>query len=227
MTGSDDGDDAGFASPPCFMHEVDPLYAGLTPKSDAQQRKDVLRWRKSTRATLIERRLALESALRRDRAGLISHHLDGLVGDVSGRCVSIYWPFRGEPDLRDWLAATIARGATGALPVVAVPRAPMLFRRWQPGDALTPGIWNIPVPAQGAAILPDIVIAPLVGFDRAGFRLGYGGGYYDRTLAAMPQRPQVLGVGFALGELPTIYPLPHDIPMDAIVTEEGVACRPF
>ena len=128
-----------------------------------------------------------------------------------------YWPFRGEHDLRPWLARAIERGATGALPVVVEKSAPLELRAYRPGDPLERGIWNIPVPARGDVVIPDIVIAPLVGYDAAGFRLGYGGGYYDRTLAALPRKPLVIGLGYALGRLATIYPQPHDIAMDLVI----------
>jgi 5-formyltetrahydrofolate cyclo-ligase len=72
---------------------------------------------------------------------------------------------------------------------------------------------------EGDAVLPDVLLAPLVGFDAGGYRLGYGGGYYDRTLAALPERPRVVGVGFEPSGLETIHPQPHDIPMDLVVTE--------
>ena len=81
------------------------------------------------------------------------------------------------------------------------------------------GIWDIPVPARRDVVIPDLMLAPLVGFDRANYRLGYGGGYFDRTLAAMPRRPMVVGIGYDLGAQETIFPQPHDIPMDAVVTE--------
>ena len=81
------------------------------------------------------------------------------------------------------------------------------------------GVWNIPVPADGIQVVPDIVIAPVVGFDPEGYRLGYGGGYYDRTLAAWSRKPRVIGVGDSGAAIATIYPLLHDIPMDAIVTD--------
>ena len=88
-------------------------------------------------------------------------------------------------------------------------------------------MWGIPIPADGEVVWPDVLLVPLVGFDRRGFRLGYGGGFYDRTLADMPQRPTTLGVGFSLGMLETIYPQQHDIPMDVVVTEyQGSAERP-
>ena len=83
------------------------------------------------------------------------------------------------------------------------------------------GFWKIPVPAEGPEVVPDIMLAPLVGWDDAGYRLGYGGGYFDRTLAAFAVRPLVIGVGLAAAQLPTIFPQPHDIAMDSIVTEAG------
>ena len=88
------------------------------------------------------------------------------------------------------------------------------------------GVWNIPVPGERTLVQPNLLLVPLVGFDAAGYRLGYGGGYYDRTLAAMSPRPLTIGVGFAMGRLNSIYPQPHDIPMDAIVTEDAFLwCR--
>jgi 5,10-methenyltetrahydrofolate synthetase len=83
------------------------------------------------------------------------------------------------------------------------------------------GIWNIPVPAKGDEVIPTVTIAPLVGFDAACFRLGYGGGYFDRTLASLESRPTVIGVGYAFAAIATIRPQRHDIPMDWIVTGDG------
>ena len=84
------------------------------------------------------------------------------------------------------------------------------------------GIWNIPIPAERVVVEPTALLVPLVGFDREHYRLGYGGGYYDRTLGAKSPRPYAIGVGYESGRLATIHPQPHDIPMDAIVTEAGV-----
>jgi 5-formyltetrahydrofolate cyclo-ligase len=82
------------------------------------------------------------------------------------------------------------------------------------GDQLVRGVWNIPVPADGEAVIPDVVIAPVVGFDRACYRLGYGGGFFDRTLAAMTDFPRKMGVGYAQQVIQTVHPQPCDIPMD-------------
>jgi 5,10-methenyltetrahydrofolate synthetase len=145
-----------------------------------------------------------------------------LIGPVAGRVVSLYWPFRGEPDLRGWAEGLVARGARLALPVVVERARPMVFRAWVPGAKLVPGIWNIPVPAEDRRVTPEVVIAPVVGFDPACFRLGYGGGYFDRTLAVLPGAWRAYGVGPDLARLPTIHPQPHDIVLNAVVTPSGV-----
>ncbi len=153
----------------------------------------------------------------------IAAHVEGAMGDVRGLTISAYWPFRGEPDFRSLMARVRERGGRTALPVCIKRAAPMSFRIWAQGDPLERGVWNIPIPAETAEIvIPDIVIAPLVGFDAEKYRLGYGGGYFDRTLAALAQKPKVIGAGYAAALMPTIYPQPYDIPMDVIVTERGV-----
>lgn len=179
---------------------------------------EVAAWRKEERQRLIEQRLAMSADARAERTVAIAAGLDAVLGEVSGEIVSLYWPFRGEPDLRGWAGEVIAHGGRIALPVVMEKAAPLVFRLWQPGDRLVKGVWNIPVPAEGAPVLPGVVIAPLVGFDGGNYRLGYGGGFFDRTLAAMPRRPRmVVGIGYAESRLETIHPQPHDIPMDRIV----------
>lgn len=217
MSDEDESDLPEYASPPCFMHELS-RDAPLAPKrSDAWD--DVSRWRKAERRRLIDERLALVSADRIARSERLAEKLDQAIGRVSGRIVSSYWPFRGEPDLRNWAIKVIERGGRIALPVVLRKSEPLEFRVWQPGDPLERGVWNILVPSRGPAVLPDVVIAPVVGFDTANYRLGHGGGYFDRTLAAMPRMPLRIGIGFATAKIATIYPQPHDIPMDTIVTD--------
>ncbi len=95
---------------------------------------------------------------------------------------------------------------------------PLIFREWVPGARLTRGVWNIPIPADGAEVIPTVLISPFVGFDPQRYRLGYGGGFFDRTLAALKTPRTVIGVGHPSGALPTIHPQAHDIPMDIIVT---------
>jgi 5-formyltetrahydrofolate cyclo-ligase len=215
-----------YASPPCFMHRLDPASGTLSPATDLQQRADVMRWRKAERGRLIAERLAIGAEERRGHAGRIAAGLDEALGDLAGRVVSAYWPFRGEPDLRPWMGRVSERGGVCALPVVIERHAPLVFRAWRQGDRLHPGVWNIPVPSDGPEVMPDIVIAPLVGFDDTCYRLGYGGGFFDRTLAALPRRPRIVGVGYAQAAIRTIYPQPHDVPMDVVVTERGIVVPP-
>ena len=207
-----------YASPPCFMHKLGPEFRVASINRDAWT--DVARWRTAERKRLIDERLAVEAAERKSGSDRIAAGLDRAIGKASGQIVSVYWPFRGEPDLRNWAIRMIERGCRIALPVVIKKGWPLEFRIWSPGDPLERGVWNILVPSHGPSVQPDTVVAPVVGFDDANYRLGYGGGFFDRTLTAMPKRPLVVGVGFAHSRIPTIYPQPHDIPMNVIVTDE-------
>lgn len=182
--------------------------------------REVSQWRVAERKRLIDQRLAMSADERTARTRTIAEGLDRLVGSPQGRIVSLYWPFRGEPDLRQWSEKVIAAGGRIALPVVIAKAQPLEFRLWAPGEPLERGVWNILVPSGGRVVEPDIVVSPVVGFDSANYRLGYGGGFYDRTLAAMSKRPLKLGVGYAGARLATIHPHSLDIPMDAIVTDE-------
>ncbi len=214
-----------YASPPCMAHELDPAY--FDPLGvDPQQAVDVARWRKAERERLRNIRSA-QTVAERARIGIaLAGHLDTLVarrfGDIAGRVVSGYWPIKGEPDLRPWLEGLHEQGAIVALPVVETRAAPLVFRRWAPGVKMERGHWNIPVPSASAdRVQPEIALSPLVGWDGEGYRLGYGGGYFDRTLAAARPRPFVIGVGLQAARISTIFPQPHDIGMDVIVTEDG------
>ena len=183
---------------------------------------DLAAWRRSERERLIAARLKLSAEERAQRCQRVTAALDRILAERPRATVSFYWPFRGEFDLRSWIIARLAEGTRAALPVVLEKRQPMVFRPWSPGCRMERGIWNIPVPADGPAVTPDLAIAPLVGFDSECYRLGYGGGYFDRTLAEFAARPIVIGIGMARARLATIFPQPHDIRMDAIVTEEEV-----
>lgn len=212
-----DPDETGdYASPPCFAHELDPAFRPGPANWD-----DVRRWRKAERERLIAARLAVPAEARSAMSAAIASALDTRLPDMTGRIVSIYWPFRGEPDLRPWLESINRRGGRTALPVVIDKGQPLVFRAYAPGDPLEKGVWNIPVPAHGEPVVPDVVIAPMVGIGAQNFRLGYGGGFFDRTLAALPGKPSVIGVGYEMQRIATIYPQPHDIPMDLVLTEAG------
>ncbi|TIT90648.1 MAG: 5-formyltetrahydrofolate cyclo-ligase, partial [Mesorhizobium sp.] len=129
-----------YASPPCFAHELSSAYDGQSGPGDCWN--DVLRWRKAERQRLIEERLAIDADERKARSDRIAPRLDLAIGKVSGRIVSGYWPFRGEPDLRNWAIKIIERGGRIALPVVIRKGWPLEFRVWRPGDRLERGVWN-------------------------------------------------------------------------------------
>lgn len=179
-------------------------------------------WRRSKRRELLALRQAVAPAHADEIRGVVARLVADGVPGLTTACVGFYWPFRGELDLRPLAADLVARGASAALPAVVTKRQPLEFRPWTPGTALEPDAVNIPAPPPGARARPAILLVPLLGFDEAGYRLGYGGGYYDRTLAALARKPLAIGVGHALGRLPTIQPQPHDVPMDAIATEDGL-----
>lgn len=219
MPDDEDDNPAEYASPACMLHEIDPAYAGLTLPAPPE---GVLAWRKARREELIAARLAIPADTRAAYSQAISDALDRELDDIAGKAISLYWPFRGEPDLRPWMERATARGATCLLPIVVEKRKPLIFKSWKQGEKLDRGIWNIPIPAEGREMLPDIVISPLVGFDPRLYRLGYGGGFFDRTLAAHPGKPLVIGVGYSSQHIPTIHPQTHDIPMTRIITEKGL-----
>ena len=212
------------ASSPCQLHE---LKDDGSPRVDPVQARDVSRWRKAQRESLIAVRLALPVSYRAAETLAITRQLEPLLASAPDAIVGAYWPIRAEPDLRPWLRTLHERGVRVALPAALALGRPLVFREWRPGARLQHGLWNIPWPADGAEVVPGVVIAPLVGFDRDCYRLGYGGGFFDRTLVALVPRPLAIGVGYAAAAIATIYPQPHDIPMDAIVTgATAVAWRP-
>ena len=220
-----------YASPPCMAAEVDPAY--FDPLAvDPEQARDVARWRRAERTRLRSERDALSVADRQAAGAAIAGHLADLLrqrfGSLRGRVFSGYWPIKAEPDLRPLLATLHAEGALVALPLVEVKAAPLVFRRWTPETRMVRGDWNIPVPPPEAEVVtPEIALAPVVGWTAEGFRLGYGGGYFDRTLATLSPRPFTIGIGFQSARLATIYPQPHDIVLDAVVTEAGIAVPPY
>ncbi|HTJ65261.1 MAG TPA: 5-formyltetrahydrofolate cyclo-ligase [Alphaproteobacteria bacterium] len=180
--------------------------------------------RKGERARLLAARGAVDAETHARWSSAISVALRSLLIPFTGRVFGFYWPHRGEYDPVGIATDVIASGGACALPVVVARKQPLVFRVWHPDAAMIPGAYSygIPHPAEGETVIPDVVLVPLVGFDRLGYRLGYGGGYFDRTLAAITPRPRTIGVGFELGRLATIDPQPHDIALDVIVTEAGI-----
>jgi len=180
-------------------------------------------WRRAERERLIALRMDLPPAVRRAAGERIAAGIEQVLAGRSG-ALGVYWPFRAEFDPRPLIDRLTAAGRKVALPVVIDKKGPLEYRAWAPGEPLAAGVWDIPIPEKREIVVPVAVLAPLVGFDRECYRLGYGGGYFDRTLAALSPRPTAIGVGFAAQAIDTIYPQPFDIPMDAIVTEAGI-CR--
>ncbi len=178
--------------------------------------------RRALRDAALHVREALPPAERARLTARLEAGLDDLLSTLDPAVLAFCWPFRGEPDLRGWIARWLQSGPPrrAALPVVTAPAAPMQFRAWTPDAEMATDRHGIPYPATGETVQPDAVLVPLTAFDARGFRLGYGGGYFDRTLAAV--RPLAVGVGFELSRVDSILPQPHDCPMDWIVTEAGL-----
>jgi 5,10-methenyltetrahydrofolate synthetase len=193
-----------------------------------QTRAQTLAWRKAQRERLIASRLAMPVESRQRASAGIVAHMDRFCRQRGwlprGTTVSAWWPLRGEPDLRPWLGRMHTEGLVAALPLVVEKAAPLRFRAWYPGCRMERGFWDIPQPADPMEVEPDLFIAPGVGYDGAGYRLGYGGGYFDRTLAKRlaSGRPfHAVLVAYAMAGLETIHPLPHDIGFEAVITEQG------
>lgn len=182
-------------------------------------------WRKNERARLLRERDALAEDALSDLRRRIDHHLERTFPDLAKGTLAFCWPYRNEYDARHLAASLRRRGTTTALPVVVAPRSPLVFREWHPGVELARGPLGIPYPVGSREIDPDRVLLPMLGWDGAGYRLGYGGGFFDRTLAALTPKPQVIGVTYEQAFLKTIHPQEHDIPVDFVVTERGVHRR--
>ncbi len=182
-------------------------------------------WRKAERARLVAAREALAAETREEFRHRIDAHLERAFPGLAAARLAFCWPIRGEYDARHIARTLRSRGALTALPVVAAPRQPLLFREWHPGVAMAKGPLGIPYPVDSAIVVPNAVLLPMNGWDEAGYRLGYGGGFFDRTLANFEKKPAVIGVAYEMARIATIHPQPWDIPVDWVVTERGVYRR--
>ena len=182
----------------------------------------ISQWRKMTRAELIDRRRGFEPDERRRDNAVITQRLVRGFPALAGKTIAFCWPYKGEVDVRFAIRHFLERGARAAMPAVVDPNEPLEFRLWWPGAAMEPGVLGIPIPVETEVVSPDVAIVPMNGFDEQGYRLGYGGGYFDRTLAALDRRLLAIGVSFEALRLPTIYPQSHDIPMNFLVTEAAI-----
>jgi len=183
---------------------------------------DVRQWRKAQRVELLARRIGVTAPQRRQWDAAITRLLVEGFPLLQQMTVGFYWPFKSEFDPRFAIHHWRVRGARAALPLVVEKFAPLQFREWWPGAPMTTGVYDLPFPDGTAVVTPQALLIPPVGFDAHGFRLGYGGGYFDRTLAAMTPQPLKIGVAYELSRMSTIRPQLHDVPMDFIVTETGV-----
>jgi len=182
-------------------------------------------WRGQKRSEMIAARNSLTAAERAQRNAAIDTHLQVFLFALSGLTVSFYWPIRGEPDPRPAIRRWRAVVGQVALPVVVAPGMPLAFRAWRPDVQMQSGGYGILFPANTHRVAVDAAMIPLVGFDRGGYRLGYGGGYFDRTLAAYIIKPISIGVGYELAKIRTLHPQPHDMPMDFVVTDAGIRAQ--
>ncbi|GAB4061902.1 5-formyltetrahydrofolate cyclo-ligase [Uliginosibacterium sediminicola] len=179
--------------------------------------------RKALREALIRAREALPPAEHAAREANLLARLQALLETRSERTLGFCWPHRREADVRSavlhWLAGASERQA--ALPVVVARQQPLQFRAWSADAEMVQGDYDIPIPASGPWLQPQILLIPLNGFDARGYRLGYGGGYFDRTLAELQPAPVTIGYGFELGRLTRIDENEFDQPLDWIVTEQA------
>jgi 5-formyltetrahydrofolate cyclo-ligase len=189
----------------------------------AELNEDNTAWRRAMRREMVARRAALDAAAHDGLSARIVAHLRASLSPP--KVVAFCWPIKHEPDVRAIVELWSAAGVQAALPVVIAEDAPLAFRAWTAETPLETDRYGIPTPVAGDFLLPDMILLPLNGFDAAGYRLGYGGGYFDRTLAALSPRPLAVGVGFEINRLPSIRPESHDQRLDWIVTEHG-AFRP-
>ncbi len=139
--------------------------------------------------------------------------------------VGFCWPIKNEPDLRPLMESFIKSGKAGfsaLMPVVVDTDSALAFRTWTPDGRMLNDRYGIPTPTDGAFLTPEVLLLPVNAFDAAGYRLGYGGGFFDRTLATLEPRPLSIGVGFELARVDSIRPQAHDMRLDAIATEAGV-----
>jgi 5-formyltetrahydrofolate cyclo-ligase len=180
------------------------------------------------RAAALARRDALPAELRQAAAEAIAARKFPLP-ITSGTIVSGFMPLKSEINPLPLMKKLAAAGVQLALPKIAGRGKPLIMRAWQWGEPLDAGQWGIREPKPGAAeVEPDILLVPLVAFDRAGHRIGYGAGYYDMTIAQLRGRKTVtaIGIAFAAQEIPAVPTTPHDAPLDLVLTErEAIAIK--
>jgi 5-formyltetrahydrofolate cyclo-ligase len=183
------------------------------------QEAELIAWRKQKRSELLELRASFSGDERVRATEIVLNRVYSILQSNRTKIAGFYWPFRGEIDVLPLMHRSLAEEGTVALPVVVGRGQPLTFRLWRPELRMAAGVFGIPYPAESGTVLPDTLVVPLVGYDDCCYRLGYGGGYYDRTLAAAQPKPLTIGIGFTSSRIETIMPQQFDVPMDYIVTE--------
>jgi len=188
----------------------------------------LLEAKQAARQAAVLRRETAHRALAAPAPARVTEHFAATFRLATGAVVSGYWPARSELDIRPLMAKLHQSGHAIGLPVVVARGRPLVFRRWQPGAALEEKPFGLcEPPASAAEVVPDVLLVPLLACDREGYRIGYGGGYYDLTLRALRARQEVLaiGVGYAAQRIERLPHDGHDERLDWLVTEEGA--EPF
>jgi len=205
------------ASPACFSHELgsDIALENAEPAWDK-----VKGWRKQQRDRLIAIRNSLNESQHAVSSKSVADQLLRSGWLNKHNSISFFWPMQGEIDLRPLMTELVKQGITAVLPVITERNQPLEFWQWTPGEPLSgDGLWGIPIPSVRRAVNPELLLVPMLGFDNQGHRLGFGGGYYDRSIAAMQTPPVCIGVCCEYGHMHSIYPQAHDVPMHAIASE--------
>lgn len=188
----------------------------------AEQKSEVEAAKALLRTHALEKRRALSSGYRDEAARDAAKHFLDNVPLGSEQTVALYWPIRDELDVKPLITRLMDDFHAVCLPLVMGQGNPLEFRRWELGAPLFPAGLGTLEPAPTAPLVePDLIVMPLVGWDKRGTRLGYGGGYYDITLGRMSKPPQIVGYAFAAQEIDEIPREEHDIPLNMLVTEQG------
>ncbi len=199
------------------MKRTDPSIAWGTshPEADLAHDKTVLR------RQLLGVRKALTEDIRSAACQAIGQHLLDWQAGSKVATLAVYWPIRGEADLTDAYRQLAQRGVQLALPIVCGPAAPLTFAVWTPGQPMMPDAFGVPVPAGlSPALVPDAIAIPCVGISAQHYRLGYGGGMYDRTLALLPA-VKTIGIAFDCARS-DFAAAPHDVRLQVLITESGI-----
>ncbi len=174
-------------------------------------------------------RLAMAPAEHASASARLNGHLKALLNQLPPARIGFCAAIRGEFDATPLIRQLLACGWQACQPVVVQRHAAMQFRAWWPEAPMATDAYGIPTPQTGIVAPPDVLLVPVVGFDQQGYRLGYGGGYFDRTLAELASSgrlPLTIGLGFELARVDSVWPQAHDVPLARVVTEKGLVVAP-